>query len=176
MRRIRFLSLLSLGFLTSLSTTGVFAGDDTATLRCEPKPPLFECGTPTPTPEPKPTPVVRDHRHPVVTSGPIVRDHRKPVVTSGPIVRDHRDPVVNSGPIIRDHRDPVVASGPIVRDHRHPEVATGPTIRDHRKPRKPKDPIVSGPYHVPPPVYTPHSVDTSHASGGVVVTNTPKAK
>lgn len=162
MRRIWLLSLFTLGSLTTLSTSGLFAGDDAANLRCEPKSPPFECGTPiptptpSPTPDPKPTPVVRDHRTP--KPGPIVRDHRKPVVTSGPIIRDHRD-----------HRDPVVVTGPIVRDHRTPVVVTGPTVRDHRTPT----------YTVPAPTYVPRPKlprDTSQASGGVVVSTTPKTK
>jgi hypothetical protein len=70
-----------------------------------------------------------------------------PVPTGPVIVRDHRTPV-----IVRDHRKP---TGPIIRDHRKP---TGEIIRDHR--------TTTGNGNV--------GVDASQASGGVIVTETPR--
>jgi hypothetical protein len=147
MRCVRFLCVLSISLLTAAQAS-------TASAHEKPTPP-FVCGTPTPTPVPTPGPVVvRDHRDPV-----IVRDHRDP---TGPIIRDHRTP---KGPIIRDHRD---QSGQIVRDHR---TQSGVVVRDHRttttgtwKPTGSTGTVVTG----------GRTVDASQASGGVIVTESPR--
>jgi hypothetical protein len=144
---VRFLCVLSISLLTA-------AQAPTASAHDKPKPPPA-CGTPTPTGPvvcgtPTPTPVP--------TTGPVVvRDHRDPV-----IVRDHRDP---TGPIIRDHRTP---KGPVVRDHR---TQSGVVVRDHRttttgtwNPAGSAGTVVTG----------SRTVDASQASGGVVVTQSPR--
>jgi hypothetical protein len=149
MRCVRFLCVLSASLLTA-------AGAPIASAHDKPKPtptptgPVVICGTPVPNPGPFPP-------LPVPTGPVIVRDHRDPV-----IVRDHRDP---TGPIIRDHRTP---TGPIIRDHR---TQSGVVVRDHRttttgtwKPAGSTGTVVTG----------GRTVDASQASGGVIVTQSPR--
>lgn len=161
MRRLWFLSLMTIGLGPVWAAAPAVAGDH--------KPPVIHCGTPTPPPHCEPpfhcgttppseppapaTPVVRDHRKP--KPGPVVRDHR--TTEQGPIIRDHR--TTGQGPTVRDHR---TEQGPIVRDHRTP-IYTVPTIRP---------PVVNTP-PVKSPYKDPKWQDTSYASGGVVVTQSP---
>jgi len=178
MRRIWFLSLLAIGLGSVWVAAPAVAGS--------PNSPTILCGTPTPPPhcDPPPhcgtnppsdpvvpaTPVVRDHRKP--KPGPVVRDHRQPA--QGPIIRDHR--TTDQGPIVRDHR---TEQGPIIRDHRTPQ--QGPIVRDHRTPTyvvpTNRPPVVNAmPVNTVPvksPYKNPKRQDTSNASGGVVVTQSP---
>jgi len=160
MRRIWFLSLLSIGLGSVWVAAPAVAGDH--------KPPTIHCGTPTPPPHCDPAPP----SSPTPPTTPVVRDHRKP--KPGPVVRDHRQPV--QGPIIRDHR---TEQGPIIRDHRTPQ--QGPIIRDHRTPTyvvpANRPPVVNAmPVNTVPvksPYKNPKRQDTGNASGGVVVTQSP---